>query len=212
MDWLLETLKWAIMGLPAFLIAGTIHEYMHALAARKLGDYTATSEGRLTLNPIKHIDPLGLILIIFVRFGWMKPVPINEYNFEKPVRDTAIVAAAGPLSNLAMLGITAVLIHLLIAFTSSANIVIEFVYTFLISFAWINAALTIFNLIPLPPLDGYRIVRAILPRDARYYWEMFEKYSPIVLLLIFLPFSPLSQVTTSLLLGGVNILFSILGL
>ena len=82
------------------LLSSTVHEYAHALVATKLGDYTAKSVGRLTLNPLKHIDPIGLIAMIVARIGWSKPVPINEANFVKPIRDTALVALAGPVSNL----------------------------------------------------------------------------------------------------------------
>jgi Zn-dependent protease len=182
-------LFWIIVAIPSIIIASTIHEYAHAYIAYRLGDPTAKAEGRLTLNPLKHIDPIGAISMVLFRFGWSKPVPINEYNFEKREFYTGLTAIAGPISNI-LLALLTGLINFLI---KDYNLVlIEYL---LYIFATINIALAVFNLLPIPPLDGHKIVRAILPKSLRYYWEKLEKFSIILILLILLPISPISTLT-----------------
>jgi Zn-dependent protease len=151
-----------------------------------LGDPTAKAAGRLTLNPLKHIDPIGALCMLLFRFGWSKPVPINEYNFGKRELGTALTALAGPLSNI-ILALLAGLVNLI--FKPGLDSIFE---TILLTFASINIALAVFNLIPIPPLDGHKIVRALLPKKIRYYWEKLEKFSIILILLFILPISPLS--------------------
>ncbi|PKN03063.1 site-2 protease family protein [Candidatus Dojkabacteria bacterium HGW-Dojkabacteria-1] len=183
-----EYIYWILVAIPSILVAATVHEYAHAYTAFRLGDATAKAEGRLTLNPLKHIDPIGAIFMILFRFGWSKPVPINEYNFEKRELYTAIVAFAGPLSNLLLAFITGLVFRILPEDT-------HFLIVFLLySFATINIALAVFNLIPIPPLDGHKIVRALLPAKLRYYWEYLERYAIFLILLLILPFSPLSKI------------------
>lgn len=184
----MDFLYWIVFAIPSILIASTVHEYAHALIAYKLGDATAKAEGRMTLNPLVHIDPIGALLIIIARFGWSKPVPINEYNFDNPVVGTALTAIAGPISNLIMASIAAFFYNLLPA----APIWLQL---FITTFVIINISLMIFNLLPFPPLDGHKIVRALLPSNLRYYWESLQKYSLFIILLLFLPFSPLSTFT-----------------
>ncbi len=182
-----EYIYWILVAIPSILLASTVHEYAHALSAFKLGDATAKAEGRLTLNPLKHIDPIGALCMVLFRFGWSKPVPINEYNFMRRELDTAIVAAAGPLSNLLLALLTAGINYILPE--SAPQLVVYLLY----SFATINVALAVFNLIPIPPLDGHKVVRALLPKQLRYYWELLEKYSIFIILILVLPFSPLSK-------------------
>src|SRR5690606_34415631 len=146
---------WILFAIPSILIASTVHEYAHAWTANKLGDPTPRAEGRLTLNPLVHIDPIGALLIIIARFGWSKPVPINERNFDKPVLGTALTAAAGPFSNLIMALLSSIIYNLI----PQPTIMVQL---FAISFISINIVLMIFNLIPIPPLDGHKIVRALL--------------------------------------------------
>ncbi len=198
-----EFIFWILVAIPSILVASTVHEYAHAYSAFKLGDATAKAEGRLTLNPLKHIDPIGAIFMILFRFGWSKPVPINEYNFEKRELHTAFVAFAGPLSNLILATATALLYQLV----PTGGLVAYLLY----NFATINVALAVFNLIPIPPLDGHKIVRALLPKNLRYYWELLEKYSIILILLIILPFSPLSKLLFNFIESALRTILSTLG-
>lgn len=200
-----EFLYWIIVAVPSILIASTVHEYAHAYSAYKLGDPTAKAEGRLTLNPLKHIDPIGALAMILFRFGWSKPVPINEYNFEKRETYTAITALAGPLSNLILAAITGLINHIL---NLNPNSLIVFL---LYIFATINISLAIFNLIPIPPLDGHKIVRALLPKKLRYYWEKLERYSLILILILILPFSPLQKISFSFISNLLSYFLHILG-
>jgi len=200
-----EFIYWVIVAVPSILIASTVHEYAHAYSAFRLGDATAKAEGRLTLNPIKHIDPLGALSMILFRFGWSKPVPINEYNFENREVSTAIVAFAGPLSNIVLAGITGVINFVLV---KDPNSLIAFL---LYTFATINIALAVFNLIPIPPLDGHKIVRAFLPKNLQYGWEKLEKYSVFLILLLILPFSPIRDVVFNFISSALETSLRILG-
>ena len=154
----------------AVLITLAIHEYSHAYAAYKLGDDTAKSFGRLTLNPIKHIDPIGALCMLFFHVGWAKPVPINPRNFKNPKRDFAISALAGPLSNL-ILGFIFSGIYVFtwnalwgISFETESQLAIaENLLLFLSIFFSVNIGLGIFNLLPIPPFDGSRLLNVIFP-------------------------------------------------
>ncbi len=199
----MDFMYWILFAIPSILIASTVHEYAHAWTADKLGDPTPRAEGRLTLNPLVHIDPIGALLILIARFGWSKPVPINERNFEKPVLGTALTAAAGPFSNLILLLVSAFVYNLI----SEPTIMVQL---FAISFISINVVLMIFNLIPIPPLDGHKIVRALLPPQLRYYWESFERYSIFIILLLFIPFSPLRTVTSTLISSTLDFFLNLL--
>ncbi|MBN1618819.1 site-2 protease family protein [Candidatus Dojkabacteria bacterium] len=205
---MINQIAWIIFSIPTLLISSSVHEFAHAWTAYKLGDYTARAEGRMTLNPLAHIDPIGLLLMIFVRFGWSKPVPVNEYNFKRPVLGMALTALAGPVSNL-ILAIIAALIYRVLPlgdiYSTTQTASQNFISIVLLVFIIVNLSLTIFNLIPLPPLDGHKIVRALLPSGIRYYWETLENYGSWILMLIFLPFSPLSTIIASYL--NVAILF-----
>jgi Zn-dependent protease len=179
MDKIIELL----ISVPIILIALTFHECAHGFVAYKLGDPTAKSLGRLTLNPIKHIDIVGAICMLFFRFGWAKPVPINSRFFKKPKRDIALSALAGPLANLllAFFGCFIYSISLKIfasiAFTET-NFAFWLYYAwnlFVFNFAWLNIALSLFNLIPLPPLDGSRIFYAFLPERAYFKVMKYER-------------------------------------
>lgn len=170
----------------AVLIVLTIHEFSHAFAAYKLGDPTAQSLGRLTLNPIKHLDPVGAMCLVFFRFGWAKPVPINARYFKKPRFHFALTALAGPLSNLIVAFFTTFLCLLVQAFftkTIPISIEREFlvalinnVLKFLVIFQQINIGIALFNLIPVPPLDGSRIFLTFLPPKAYFGIMKYERY------------------------------------
>jgi len=184
---MLEFLITFLLAAPIIIMSLTVHEFFHAWSAFKLGDATAKSMGRMTLNPISHIDPLGALTMVLsgFRFGWSKPVPINEYNFVKPVLGTALSASAGPASNFVLAIIFGLLYRLLAPLS-------PWIELFLFTAVTINLALGLFNLLPFPPLDGYRIVRVFIPERLRYYWEQLEKYAPIAIALLILPFFPTS--------------------
>lgn len=183
---MVNNISYYILSAVAVLITLTVHEYCHGYAAYKLGDPTAKSLGRLTLNPIKHIDPFGAICMILFRFGWAKPVPINPRYFKKPKRDIAITSLAGPLSNLVMAFISGLLYLLIyagvkdVAFSSRLLFnLVKNTLDFILILHAVNIGITVFNLIPLPPLDGSKILGALLPTRAyiafmrnerRIYW------------------------------------------
>lgn len=202
-----ELLKLILIGAPTILISSTVHEYAHAWVAYKLGDFTAKSMGRLTLNPISHIDPIGGLMIILsqFRFGWSKPVPVNENNFANPVTATALVAVAGPISNIILATIAAIIFRIFFA-SNAIELILQdsIIISFFIWFTSINLSLAFFNLLPIPPLDGSRIVRAIMPDSWRYNWERLEVYAPLFILLLILPFSPFGN----LILGGLQSILS----
>jgi Zn-dependent protease len=185
-----NTMYWILFAIPSILIASTIHEYAHGFAAFKMGDPTAKAAGRLTLNPLAHIDPLGAIAMIVFRFGWSKPVPINEYNFRRRELGTAITALAGPFSNFLVVGICALS-------NSIFNIAPDTMGgSLLMTFTVINLALAFFNLLPIPPLDGHKIVRAILPKGLRYYWEQLEKFQIVLLVILIVPITQLGSIAS----------------
>ncbi|MCF7793470.1 MAG: site-2 protease family protein [Candidatus Cloacimonetes bacterium] len=184
MDFLLQI----IIQLPILLISLTIHEYSHGYVAYRLGDDTAKRAGRLTLNPISHIDPLGLIMLFIARIGWAKPVPINPYNFNDQKRDMAISAAAGPLSNFAFAIILSVIFNLIkranpeILHTASS--VSQFWLSMLLYAILINLALGIFNLIPVPPMDGSKILGGFLSDEAYYKYTAQEQKGAQILMIV----------------------------
>ncbi len=178
-----------VLSAIAVLIVLTIHEYSHAYAAYKLGDNTAKSFGRLTLNPIKHIDPFGALCMLLFHFGWAKPVPINARNFKNPKRGFAITALAGPLSNLITAFISAFLYLLTYALLRDVNFSSEFTLNlaqntldFIYVFHIINVGIAIFNLLPVPPLDGSRILTVVLP--PRIYFGIMKYERTIYLVLV----------------------------
>ena len=178
-----------VLSALATLLILTIHEYAHAYAAYKLGDNTARSLGRLSLNPIKHLDPIGALCMVFFHFGWAKPVPINARNFKKPRRDFAITALAGPLTNLIFAFISAFLYLLIIALLKDVAFESEFLFRlvqnildFIYIFHYINVGIALFNLIPVPPLDGSRILNVVLPPKAYFGIMRYERTIYFVLI------------------------------
>lgn len=172
-------LREILYRVPAVLIALSIHEWAHAYAAYKLGDNTAMALGRMTINPLSHIDPFGLIMLVLFRFGWAKPVPINPRNFRNPRRDEILVSLAGVATNFLAAFFT---IGILIVFEDAIykNRVIA---QMLQNFYFINLALMVFNLIPIPPLDGYRVFQNIFARSINYnFFRLAEQYGYIVLI------------------------------
>lgn len=179
----MDRLVYYLLSAVAALIALTVHEYCHGYAAYKLGDDTAKNFGRLTLNPIKHIDPYGAICMVLFHVGWAKPVPVNARNFKDPKKGFAITAAAGPASNL-ILGFFSALIYLVVfalvrdlTFTSKTfgYLLISNTLSFLYIFHSINIGLGLFNLLPIPPFDGSRLLNVFLPPKTYFAIMKYEK-------------------------------------
>ena len=190
MSAILSSLRDILYTLPCILLALTVHEVAHGWMAMKLGDPTARNLGRLTLNPLKHLDPVGTLCMIFFHFGWARPVPINSRYFRKPRRDMALTALAGPVSNICMglLGILLFRIFLTIFTAHTAegflfNIQLS-VLTLLQYFYSLNISLAVFNLLPVPPLDGSRIFLTFLP--PKYYFGImqYERYIQLALMVL----------------------------
>lgn len=196
-QWLIETMIW----LPAILIALTFHEYAHGRVAYQLGDDTAYLQGRLTLNPVPHLDLVGFLMLLFFKFGWAKPVQVNPYNFNRSGIKSGmmLVSLAGPGMNLLLAFISMLILKIcgfpldinsffyilgnlnsaltqLNVFTSLALILYTLVY--------INLILAVFNLIPLPPLDGSKILAGLLPDSGARLIYSLEAYGPLILLLL----------------------------
>lgn len=177
-------LELLIINIPAVLIAITVHEFSHAYAAVKMGDRTPQYHGRLSLNPLDHLDPIGTLMLIIFRFGWAKPVPINPYNFRDYKKGTVIVALAGPLSNFALALVSSLVARLVIPFGFS------YLSIFIDTLIFINIALAIFNLIPIPPLDGSRLLILIVPPRYEYILGWLERYGFFIIIFI-IAFTPL---------------------
>lgn len=181
-----------IVSLPAILISLTFHEYAHAFVADKLGDNTPRNQGRLTLNPLKHIDPVGFALLIVAGFGWGKPVQINPVNFKRNMsmsKAEAIVASAGPIMNFILAIISTVILACLIKFNLLVNLpyrTMWLVLVFIMELVLINVGLGLFNLIPLPPLDGSKILSNFLPYNAREWFARNEQIMYFVFLVIWI--------------------------
>ncbi len=168
-----------IAGLPGLILAMAVHEYAHARAAVSLGDITPRMTGRLTLNPLAHIDPIGLLMLILAHFGWAKPVMINPRNFKNYKRDDILVSLAGPAANLLLAFLTLVVLLIYSKFfgrmSQGTYLVLQLIVLYNINFA-------IFNMIPLPPLDGSHILKHFLPARYAYRYAQIERYSFFILI------------------------------
>jgi Zn-dependent protease len=186
-----ETVKKLIIMLPALLLSLTAHEYAHGWMAWRLGDDTAKRAGRLSLNPLVHIDPVGaLVLLVTGLVGWAKPVPINPGLFRRRGRDTVLVALAGPLSNLALMVLLIVSVRLLIyleysfiQIVGSARAAMD-VVAYIMRAAALNLGLAFFNLLPIPPLDGYMVVSGFLPASFEAFRRRFQILFLVVLVIL----------------------------
>ena len=231
MSYILDSIPQMLLMLPVVLFSLSVHEAAHGFVAYKLGDPTARNLGRLTLNPMKHINPIGFFAMLLFRVGWANPVPINTRYFKNPKRDMALSAAAGPISNLCLSVIFAVFLR--IAMIPTSNIIaseiangsldeeallsngaftaLSLIVTMLYLGVSLNLNLMFFNLVPLPPLDGSRIAYIFLPTGLYFKVMKYERYIMIAFLLLFatgiidLPLSVLSE-------GVSSFLYKILGM
>lgn len=183
-----------LLFIPTILISLTVHEYCHGYAAYKCGDNTAEWNGRLTLNPLKHLDPIGTLMMLVFGFGYAKPVPVNPRNFRNYKWGLCIVSLAGPLSNvlLAFIGILLnygvfqilALLQTEVFISAVSSNLFSVWSIFIYMFISANTALAVFNLLPIPPLDGSRIVSSVLPAKLAYYYNKYENYIMIAVLLL----------------------------
>lgn len=197
-----------IFGIVIFIVillfSIILHELAHGVVADRLGDPTARVNGRLTLNPLPHLDPLGSIILPFVLilsgsgmlFGWAKPVPVDIYNLKKPRRDMALIAFAGPLTNVAIAFIASLILRLLIVTGPSTGGLL--LADILVMAVRLNIVLALFNLIPIHPLDGFKVVGGLLSREKASEWYGLERYGLIFLLLLIIPIGQASMIQTVL--------------
>ena len=191
------------------LICITFHELSHGFVAYRLGDDTAKSMGRLTLNPIKHIDKMGLLMMIAFRFGWAKPVPVNMWNFKNPKRGMAITALAGPISNIVLSAFFLLFLGFFYRPLLNAGTFGLVIIEMMEVTAYLSVALAIFNLLPIPPLDGSKVLFSVLPNETYFKLMRYEQYG-MILLMAFIWLtrtigSPLSGATVAVYRGIYNI-------
>lgn len=172
-----------VQGFVPAVICITLHELSHGLAAYRLGDNTAKEHGRLTLNPLKHIDLVGFVMMVVFHFGWAKPVPVNMYNFKKPKRGMAITALAGPVSNILITVVFLLLYGVVYIPLRTSSVGVYILDTILLT-AYCSLGLGIFNMLPVPPLDGAKVLAAVIPDESYYKLMRYEKYGMILLVVL----------------------------
>jgi Zn-dependent protease len=173
----------ALLRIPAILLALTIHEYAHGWVASRCGDDTAREAGRLTLNPLAHLDVFGTLMMFFGPFGWAKPVPVNPYRLRQPRRDSILVSAAGPASNVLCAAVVGLLYRVIVLFDVT-SLMHPYILLFLQLAFLLNIGLSFFNLIPVPPLDGSRILMGLLPPSNVGRYLDYMRYAPRVFLVL----------------------------
>ena len=178
-----------ILG-PPILLALTVHEFAHGYVAYRFGDPTARDQGRLTLNPLKHLDPLGTVAFFLIKIGWAKPVPVNPGYFRDPKKDMLWVALAGPAVNLILAILSALCVKIVLFIASItpesalANAIFIPLIQVLAASVWINLVLCVFNFLPIPPLDGSKILYGLLPPDMARSYASVERYGFVIILVL----------------------------
>lgn len=172
-----------VLSIPGLFLALSFHEFAHGYAAYLMGDNTARYNGRLSLNPMAHLDIVGTLCLLLFHFGWAKPVPINPANFRNHRKGIIVVSLAGPFANFLLALVCTILCKLLRGFVSASQIA-EFFYMVLLYAQVMNVGLMVFNLIPIPPLDGSKVLMEFLPYRTRYQLYSLERYSGIILLVL----------------------------
>lgn len=198
LTWLISQPVLAISWIAAILITLTIHEFAHAASAKYFGDNTAEVMGRMSLNPISHLDPLGFAMLLIIGFGWAKPVPVNPYNFKNPRVASGLVSLAGPIANLIGVLFFGLIFKLLFSTLLFSGVLrqvflgvpiydnLNFLAIFLVLLVLINALLMIFNLIPIPPLDGSKVLFSLLPDRYDEFKVKFSIKGPLILMIAIL--------------------------
>ena len=184
-----DNLLGLLLSVPGLLIAITFHEFAHAFVADKLGDDTPRSQGRLTLNPLGHLDPVGTVMLLFAGFGWGKPVEVNPRNYDRRFsmdKADAIVSIAGPLMNFFLAIAFTIIYCIMLKFTDINSRVIEIIIMMVLYTIQINIGLGLFNLIPVPPLDGSKVIKPILPYNAKVWFENNERIFEMVFVALWL--------------------------
>jgi Zn-dependent protease len=184
----LPSIPTLVITIPVFLLALTVHEFAHGWVANSLGDPTARLQGRLTLNPIAHLDPIGTLAIVFIGFGWAKPVPVDSRYLKRPQRDMMLIAAAGPASNLVLAVVSAFCVRMIpwSGVGPEWMWLVKPVLLMLYTSAGANVILAVFNLLPIPPLDGSRVLSGLLPLRQAISFSRLEPYGGIIIFLLFI--------------------------
>lgn len=199
-----------LLSIPGLVIALSLHEFAHGYAAYLMGDNTAKYNGRLSLNPFSHLDPVGTLCLFLFRFGWAKPVPINPYNFNRRRSGIIIVSLAGPFMNFIVALISAFLLEIIIRYMPLGSLK-DFLYYIVYYTIVLNVGLMCFNLIPIPPLDGSKVLAEILPYRYRNAFYEIERYSSFILMALLFT-NALSPVLSTMRSFVFNIINMIVGL
>ncbi|AYF54287.1 site-2 protease family protein [Clostridium botulinum C] len=176
-----------ILVIPAILLGFTFHEYAHALVAYKLGDNTPKVQGRLTLNPLAHIDIIGFLMILFFKFGWAKPVQTNPNSFKNYYKDDLKVSLAGVVGNIFVATVASIILGIFLALSLNQTLSMEIILTMLVYTVQINALLVILNLLPLPGFDGFHILKDLFPKFFYKISDSLYRYQFLILFLFIIP-------------------------